>query len=284
MIRVNSVLLVSCAVLFWQPSLSGQGVSTDSPKSGPVVNLQFFDGLGCEPGAISVWFRSDVTPQVKKHFVKAFGLQLTDIEHAYAGSGIVQKFGTDVLTSDGFVVPVGTEEFWVRLLKQHPLVREASFVPYQTASVDYYVSRDLNKHLPFVSASGDSFSSGSLRDLLLASLRQKYTTKKAEVRVLESDENRIKIQVRNLQSEVIAQSRYWEQIDQLVVVFFVVGNNLKMDLLLDGSYAATLGDHPPADDAFSSFEPKYLKEVQNYLQELTTNLLNTLRNKEVTND
>jgi hypothetical protein len=226
----------------------------------------------------------DVTPAAKRQFVKAFGLKPTDIEHAYSGSGITHKYGKSAVISEGFVVPIGAEEFWVQVLKQHPLVKEVGFVPYLTASVDQFVTRDLNKHMPFVSASGGSFRGGSLRDILLSSLQQKYKAKNVHLRVLESDDNRLKIQVRDLRGEVISQSNYWEQIDQLVVVFFVVENKLKMDLLLDGSYAATLGDHPPTDDAFSSFEPKYYREAQNYLQELTTDLLNTVHEKGLTND
>jgi hypothetical protein len=133
--------------------------------------------------------------------------------------------------------------------------------------VDYFITRDLNKHFPFVSATGSGVKDGAaVHDLLLASLRQRYTRKDVRVEVVKDESNLLQIKVTGLHGELISASDYWEMLDPLTLVFFVAGDALKIEAVMDARYALTMGKKPPAEDGFAPLDRDHYKETQAYLQ------------------
>ena len=85
-----------------------------------------------------------------------------------------------------------------------------------------------------------------------------------------------------LHGTLISSSDYWEMLDPLTLVFFVAGDTLKLEAVMDARYAQTMGKKPPADAAFVALDRDHYKETQAYLQTLTTFLMDQLHSKGIT--
>lgn len=266
--RYHAILLAFYLVLRPQESLSPQQTISDTPKA--PVKLQFFDNRGCEPGEVSIRFHSKTTDNEKLCLMKGLGLSGGAMG---TGHEIIGPTPSEVVIK----VPEGTEEFWVHLLKQLPLVKDANFVPYTTASTDYYIIQDLNKHLPFSDASAKVLrNASSLHDVLLNLLKEKFPSK-SNFTLVKSRDNLLQIQVSGLRGEMIEGSNDWEKIDPLTLVFFIAGNKLNIFAILDASYAKTISSHAPPDTAYRPIGPEHYKEMETFLTALTTHLLTQLR-------
>jgi hypothetical protein len=218
-------------------------------------------------GEIVVEYREEVDDRKRRSFERAVGLPV--------------KHGYKALSSDGRVrghsfryqVPSSQENFWVHFLNQNSLIKKAEGPPGSVATN----GADLTANVEFVRQSGRfmvaSFTLIDTKHLVSRKLQEffnsMYLGKNGRLRVLGKGKYFLHFQVDYLRGEVIRDRKFWEQIEIYIVSIPAGVDAVEIHEFLDGKYAAGLGDNPPGELAFSSMEPDFFQQENDYLSAIT---------------
>lgn len=234
-------------------------------------------GLGA-PGGIEAEYKRDVSDEERRSFERAAGLRSSE------GKVTGHFFH--------YRVAGGQEALLVRVLRASPLVEsvvesaESRTEPVATGGVDTtltFVDPCLRGCMTASRAQilGPLGETHLVREMLLNFFHSMYLKKNGQLRVLGKDTNLLHFQVDHLRGEVIRDSKFWEQIEIYTVFFPVrkasgrrsarpsreetVPGVVELHIFLDGKYAAGLGDNPPGESGFSSMEPEFYRQENDYV-------------------
>jgi hypothetical protein len=231
-------------------------------------------GLGA-PGGIEVQYKRDLSDKERRSFEQAVGLPSSE------GKVTGPVFH--------YRVAGGQEALLVKVLKASPLVE-------RTESPTAVATGGVDETLTFVDPClagcmvasvaqklGPIGETHLVREMLIDFFYSRYLNN-GRLRVLGKNTNLLHFQVDHLRGEVIRDSKFWEQIE-IYAVFFPKASNdaqsrrrsghssreetvpgvVELHIFLDGKYAAGLGENPPGESAFSSMEPEFYRQENDYV-------------------
>jgi|GEM_PF-7108263 len=179
--------------------------------------------------------------------------------------------GSIVDVSYEIFVEAGTEEHWIALLYRSGLVDFATRVPAQFAAVDAAVrlaalSIENENRKP-----RDPAADNHITTLPIDFPRQVDQFLRLEfpspnrVEVLHSGTGRLKFMIKSLRGRIIEGRNFWESLrgNALLVPN---GESFDLVLIIDGYYAAGLGEAQPPEAAFTSMDTEYYSVLHRFVE------------------
>lgn len=111
-------------------------------------------------------------------------------------------------------------------------------------------------------------------------IKQWFESKGGKVDVLEEKEHNFSIIVNQLKSQIINSEKYWEQLEIKAIAYDLPNGEIKFHLLVDGRYASGLSNSP-SSEAYRDIEPKYSKELDNFLKLMAKTTEDYLKNQKI---